>query len=72
MVRWGQLAASPAAERAAANVFASDLYRANVDSSGTVPSPPPPFDRIEFSATNVRAYLEQFEVHTPFTEARAL
>jgi ABC-type nitrate/sulfonate/bicarbonate transport system substrate-binding protein len=72
MVRWGQLAASQSAERAAARVFASDLYRVNIARAATAPSPPPPFDRIPFSAGDVPAYLAQFEVHTPFADAPVL
>jgi ABC-type nitrate/sulfonate/bicarbonate transport system substrate-binding protein len=72
MVRWGQLAANQSAERAAARVFASDLYRGSVEQAIDAASGPPPFDGIQFSATDVRAYLERFEVHTPFIDARAL
>jgi ABC-type nitrate/sulfonate/bicarbonate transport system substrate-binding protein len=35
-------------------------------------APLPAFDRSEFSSANVAAYLAQFEVHTPFAEARML
>jgi ABC-type nitrate/sulfonate/bicarbonate transport system substrate-binding protein len=71
MARWGQLAPSPRAERAAARVFSSDLYRRSVR-HGVAPDPPlPPFDRIELSSKDVTAYLEQFEVHTPFAGARS-
>ena len=72
MVRWGQVAPSRHAERAAARVFASDLYRQSVRRNVEAVSQLLPFDRIEFSATAVPAYLEQFEVHTPFTEAGML
>jgi len=70
MVRWGQLAPSDRSERAAASVFSSTLYRASVRGGG-VDASPPPFDRIEFSATNVPAYLRQFDVQTPFAEAHS-
>jgi len=73
MVRWGQLAPSERAEGAAAKVFRSDLYRASVPGASVgVPPAPPPFDRIEFTAKNVAAYLRQFDVHTPFTDAHAM
>jgi hypothetical protein len=72
MVRWGQLAASGSAERAAAKVFAPDLYRAGIARAVDSPSSPRPFDGIQFSAADVPAYLEQFDVHTPFADARAL
>jgi ABC-type nitrate/sulfonate/bicarbonate transport system substrate-binding protein len=72
MVRWGQLAANQRAERAAARVFASDLYRGSVEQAIDAASGPPPFDGIQFAATDVRAYLERFEVHTPFIDSRAL
>jgi NitT/TauT family transport system ATP-binding protein len=72
MVRWGQLAASASAERAAARVFASDSYRAGVAVASAVSSFPPPFDGVEFPGADVGTYLEQFEVHTPFADARSL
>ena len=67
MVRWGQIAASDGAERAAAKVFRPDLYRAGVSAARAAP-PLLPFDRVPF-ASNVPAYLAQFEVHTPFAGA---
>jgi two-component system, oxyanion-binding sensor len=73
MVRWGQLAPSERAENAAAKVFGSDLYRESVPGANVdVPPPPPPFDRMEFSPKSVLAYLRQFEVRTPFADARSL
>jgi ABC-type nitrate/sulfonate/bicarbonate transport system substrate-binding protein len=72
MVRWGQVAASESAARAAASVFASDLYRANVARAVTVTDSLPAFDRVSFAADDLPAYLAQFEVHTPFADARAL
>ncbi len=72
MARWGQLAPSRDAERAAAKVFAPDLYRQSVRRGAEPASPLPAFDRIAFSSTNVAAYLAHFDVHTPFTEARML
>ncbi len=72
MVRWGQVAPSRHAERAAARVFAPDLYHQSVRRNVEAASQLLPFDRIEFSAAAVSAYLEQFEVHTPFTEAGML
>jgi len=73
MVRWGQLAASQRAERAAARVFGADLYRESVPGARAgARAAPPPFDRIEFAAKDVPAYLRQFEVHTPFADVHAL
>jgi ABC-type nitrate/sulfonate/bicarbonate transport system substrate-binding protein len=73
MVRWGQLAANGNAERAAARIFSPDFYRASVARAGdTAASSPPPFDDIRFSATDVPAYLERFEVRTPYAETHAL
>jgi ABC-type nitrate/sulfonate/bicarbonate transport system substrate-binding protein len=69
MVRWGQLAPSDQAERAAASVFSPRLYRASVRGESVDTSVPLPFDRVEFSATSVPAYLRQFDVQTPFAEA---
>jgi len=72
MVRWGQLAASERAERCAATVFSPALYRASVRDVRTTTRPGPfSFDRIEFVAKDVPAYLRQFDVHTPFADARA-
>ncbi len=66
MVRWGQVAASDDAERAAANVFRPDLYRF----CGNPAAAPvlPPFDGVRFSS-NVSGYLAQFELRTPFASA---
>jgi two-component system, oxyanion-binding sensor len=72
MVRWGQVAPSRQAERAAARVFAADQYRQSVRRNVEAAPHLLPFDRIEFSAAAVPAYLQQFEVHTPFTEAGML
>jgi NitT/TauT family transport system ATP-binding protein len=73
MVRWGQLAVSESAERAAARVFAPDLYRTSVPrADATAAAWLPPFDRVEFSSKNVPAYLRQFEMHTPFADVRSL
>jgi ABC-type nitrate/sulfonate/bicarbonate transport system substrate-binding protein len=71
MVRWGQLAPSDRAERAAASVFSAALYRTSVRGAGVETSAPLPFDRVAFSAANVRAYLRQFDVQTPFAEAHS-
>lgn len=72
MVRWGQLAPSKRAERAAAKVFGSALYRTSVREESRALAMLPPFDRIEFAPSNVPAYLRQFEMHTPFANARSL
>jgi hypothetical protein len=72
MSRWGQLAPSRDAERAAAKVFAPNLYRQSVQHGAALAAPLPAFDRIEFSSADVRAYLAQFELHTPFANARSL
>ena len=72
MVRWGQLAPSERAEKAAAKVFGSALYRASVPGASLeVTAPAPPFDDIEFSPSDVPAYLRQFEMHTPFGVAHS-
>ena len=73
MVRWGQLAQSERAERAAARVFDPTLYRESVPGvRAGVQSASLPFDRVEFAAKDVSAYLKQFDVHTPFADAHAL
>jgi NitT/TauT family transport system ATP-binding protein len=72
MVRWGQLAPSPQAQRAAAQVFRPDLYRQSLPAAMLDAPAPQPFDRIEFVASDVQAYLGQFAVHTPFADAHSL
>jgi NitT/TauT family transport system ATP-binding protein len=72
MVRWGQLAPSERAQRAAAAVFRPDLYRQSVRAA-TLDAPAlPPFDRIAFLPGDVAAYLGQFAVSTPFADAHSL
>jgi NitT/TauT family transport system ATP-binding protein len=68
MVRWGQLAASPQAQRAAAAVFSPQWYQRSVPAAALDAPAPPPFDRIAFTANDVPAYVAQFAVHTPFTD----
>jgi ABC-type nitrate/sulfonate/bicarbonate transport system substrate-binding protein len=73
MVRWGQIAPSERAELAAAKVFDTALYRESMPGVRVgAQSVSVPFDRVEFAAKDVSAYLEQFDVHTPFAGARAL
>jgi response regulator NasT len=73
MVRWGQLAPSERAERVAARVFDPALYRESVPGVRVgAQAAPLPFDRVEFAAKDVPAYLGQFDVHTPYTDAHAL
>jgi len=73
MVRWGQLAPSERAERAASRVFDPALYRASLPGARADARPAPtPFDRIEFTAKDVPTYLRQFAVHTPFADVHAL
>ena len=72
MVRWGQLAPSERAQRAAADVFHPGLYRQSVPAASPDAPLEPPFDRVLFAPTDVAAYLQQFEVRTPFVAARAL
>jgi NitT/TauT family transport system ATP-binding protein len=73
MVRWGQVAPSPQAERAAARMFAPDWYRRSVRAAAVDDAAPPaPFDGIEFSAGDVSAYLRGFELKTPFSLARSI
>jgi NitT/TauT family transport system ATP-binding protein len=72
MVRWGQLAPSETSQRLAAEVFRPDLYRRSLPSVRLEVPTFVPFDRIAFSAADVRAYVRQFPLHTPFTEFQAL
>jgi hypothetical protein len=72
MVRWGQIAPSERAEKAAAKVFGSALYRASVPGASLEDTAPAaPFDDIEFPSGDVQAYLRQFEMHTPFPVAHS-
>jgi NitT/TauT family transport system ATP-binding protein len=71
MVRWGQLAPSERAQRAAAGVFRPDLYRRSLPAAALDAPPPLPFDGIEFVAGDVSAYLEQFDSYTPFADTRS-
>jgi two-component system, oxyanion-binding sensor len=71
MVRWGQLAPSERAQRTAADVFHPSLYRQSVPGTQLDEAMQPPFDRVEFQPANVPAYLQQFDVHTPFVAVRA-
>jgi NitT/TauT family transport system ATP-binding protein len=70
MVRWGQLAPSAAAQRVAAEVFRPDLYYRGVPDAALPAPAPPPFDGVEFVATDVPGYLAQWELRTPFAAAR--
>lgn len=72
MVRWGQLAPSKQAERIAAAVFRPDLYSSSIATAESAEPVLQSFDRIDFSATNVSAYLRRFDVHTPFAQARSV
>jgi two-component system, oxyanion-binding sensor len=72
MVRWGQIAPSATAQRAAAEVFRPDLYCRALPAATLAAAAPPPFDRTEFVATDVPAYLQQFDVRTAFPDARLL
>ena len=72
MVRWGQLAPSAQAQRAAGEVFRPDLYRQCLPAAPFAAPAPQPFDRIEFVASDVRAYLGEFAVQTPFADIHAL
>jgi ABC-type nitrate/sulfonate/bicarbonate transport system substrate-binding protein len=69
MVRWGQVAPSAEGQALASNSFRPDLYRRCIPVPSSVPARPPAFDRIAFVPGNLRAYLDQFDVHTPFQDA---
>jgi len=71
MVRWGQVAASTEGQARAAHTFRSDLYERSLPAPPSVPLRPPAFDRIEFGAGDLRAYLDQFDVQTPFQDTVA-
>jgi len=72
MVRWGQIAPGEKEQRLAAEVFRPDLYRRSLPGAKLEVPTFVQFDRIAFSAADVRAYLKQFPLHTPFTEFQAL
>lgn len=69
MLRWGQLAPSEQRERLAAGVFRPDVYRKSLAVTAGAPVATVPFDRVAFRPMDVRGYLEQFAVHTPFADA---
>jgi ABC-type nitrate/sulfonate/bicarbonate transport system substrate-binding protein len=72
MVRWGQLAPGGHAQRLAAEVFRPDLYRRSLPEAKLEVPTFVQFDRVAFSAADVRGYLRQFPLHTPFAEFQAL
>jgi len=53
-------------------VFRPDLYRQSLPTTLHDVAAVPPFDRIAFEAADVRGYLGQFAVHTPFADAHSL
>ena len=71
MVRWGQVALSAEDQARAAHTFRPDLYQRSLPAPPSVPPRPPAFDRVEFAADDVRAYLDQFDVQTPFQDTVA-
>ncbi|HLF22472.1 MAG TPA: ABC transporter substrate-binding protein [Burkholderiales bacterium] len=72
MVRWGQLRPSADRQRRAAGVFRGDLYSRYVDASDSPAAASAlPFDRIEFTAPDIDAYLAQFGICTGFVETSA-
>jgi ABC-type nitrate/sulfonate/bicarbonate transport system substrate-binding protein len=71
MVRWGQLAPSRHAEQVAAQVFRPDVYRQSLPAAASAAAPTQSFDRVAFSASDVPAYLGQFDIHTPFAHNRS-
>jgi NitT/TauT family transport system ATP-binding protein len=71
MVRWGQVRASPELEAAAAAVYRDDLYGRHVEAVETTGQLPVPFDRVEFTAGAIGAYVDQFNLYTRFVEAPA-
>jgi ABC-type nitrate/sulfonate/bicarbonate transport system substrate-binding protein len=71
MVRWGQVAPNASAQRAAASVMSTDLYRRALPGSAPASGVPVPFDGLRFSPDDVAAYLAQFALDTPFAAASA-
>jgi ABC-type nitrate/sulfonate/bicarbonate transport system substrate-binding protein len=69
MVRWGQVRASRVLEAAAAAVYRDDLYGKHVEALETSHQLPVPFDRVEFTADDIGAYVDQFNLYTRFVEA---
>jgi NitT/TauT family transport system ATP-binding protein len=72
MVRWGQIAATAAAERSAAGVFRADLFRRCLGEDATETRAPLPFDGVAFAIDDVASYLARFDLQTPFAEFRPL
>ena len=71
MVRWGQVAPSARGQALAAHAYRPDIYQRSVPSAPPCSSRLRAFDQIEFVADDIRSYLDQFEVHTPFNDARS-
>jgi two-component system, oxyanion-binding sensor len=78
MLRWGQLAKRPGDNGLAARVYRPDLYARALDgmappaipvaTSPTAAPQPAAFDQRPAWPANVNAYLQQFALHTPYTE----
>jgi NitT/TauT family transport system ATP-binding protein len=73
MLRWGQLPARADLRERAAAVFRPDLFMQALGSRETTVAPAlGAFDRIEFSTRDIEGYLEQFDLYTPFVDARSV
>jgi len=67
MRRWGQVAANPAAEARAAAVYRPDVYaRALGLGEPLEPKPITACDHVDFDGISVDAYLQLFELATPY------
>jgi ABC-type nitrate/sulfonate/bicarbonate transport system substrate-binding protein len=67
MRRWGQIPADPAAEAVAARVFRPDIYAHALGAARWVGSHPiEACDGVEFDGKSVSAYLECFDLATPY------
>jgi NitT/TauT family transport system ATP-binding protein len=72
MLRWGQLPARAELRERAADVFRPDLYIGALGPRATADAQVlGAFDRIEFSARGIDAYLDQFELYTPFVDTHS-
>jgi len=67
MRRWGQVPADAAAEKKAAAVYRPDVYAAALDLPvEETPTMISAFDRVNFDGSSISAYLQLFDIATPF------
>ena len=66
MRRWGQIPADDTGLELAASVYRPDTYARVFGKNGNAPSPIAACDRIDFDGMSVAAYLQYFDLATPY------